>query len=329
MSHLENFDVKFSITLLDALHYSTYDVLKIITRAAYDSQSKNTLEISHSKRLSTAPESSIPTDTSASAGSDNSSEKYRIEYLELIKEIYETEELRDLQNYYTDRLIRLISNGKIELWNNNLTKIIDLAVTRNSDANDSSQKNPIPIDVALRKLDEYNKSILDGSFAREYRAKPKNVISHSPLHQNGRYLRQYEIDPYLLILSMFAKSDLIEFCNSQKIKIIYEKANNTSSIPGKIPRISIAKIAIEIAWEIEKKSGNRATAAQVMQGLKTRMTNGENSEVLLRSLNNGVEWSTSKNVPTIYTRAMCSAALTNWNKSRINKIETNSTTAER
>lgn len=227
---MANSDCKFSVNFLDVLYYSTDDVLRIISEAAFHSQSAFLPETEETPGLlCPTPGPSTECRSADEVANQQARERYWHEYLSLIKEIYVNEELRDLRSYYTDRLIKLISDGKIELWNSDITKVINLIINKNIPrSEDGEPSQPISIDFALQKLDEYNKSILDGSFATEYREKSKNTRVHSPLHQKGRYSSQYHVDPYVLNSSIIHKSDLVGFCENQKIEIIFENSSSNT-----------------------------------------------------------------------------------------------------
>ena len=172
-----------------------------------------------------------------------------------------------------DRMLKSVLNNEIELWNNSFTKVAAPPI-ENQDYKlnkDELNRKPVPLDVFLKKAEENNASILDGSFVKAYRNKPKNISIYSPLHRAGRYRRQYIDLEYWLNSTHIHKSDLVKFCKNQRIEIIFEStqsitnklseeeksieaANNEVSIPGKIPRINMGKLAIEVAWEIEQIS---------------------------------------------------------------------------
>jgi hypothetical protein len=106
------------------------------------------------------------------------------------------------------------------------------------------------------------------------------------------------------------------FINKQEIN--KPKPNN---IPGKIPRIAIGRLAVTVAWEIERETGRRATAKEVLEELQVWAENGQkHSDVLHPSPAGfrgvGVYWITGKSCKKKYSLAACEKTLEKWNKSR-------------
>ena len=100
-------------------------------------------------------------------------------------------------------------------------------------------------------------------------------------------------------------------------KAIPEKTN---VIPGKLPRIEIAKLAIKAAWEIEQKTKRTASAKDVMQRLQDWAEGGNEPEVLMRAEKNkrAVSWRTVKGAEKSWDVQACGTALQRWIKSRNN-----------
>lgn len=96
----------------------------------------------------------------------------------------------------------------------------------------------------------------------------------------------------------------------------------SSSIPGKIPRVAIGKLAIKAAWEIERehKSKRRATADEVMKRLQSWADAGTHPDVLLGSNRRlkQVTWLKSKSGDKPFSIGACEKALKAWNESRDN-----------
>lgn len=90
------------------------------------------------------------------------------------------------------------------------------------------------------------------------------------------------------------------------------------NIPGKQPKIAIRKLAVKAAWEIEHKTGKRATDTEVMKKLQDWADIKEYSETLRASNRDkrSVDWVTNKGVKKSYTIEACQATLKDWGKSR-------------
>lgn len=271
---------------------------------------------------------------------DNLEKAYLSDYQDALKQIYIEEELRDQNYYFMDRMLKSVLNNEIELWNNDFTKVVALPIEDQDyklHENDLSRK-PVPLEVFLQKAQENNASIFDGSFVKAYRNKPKNISIYSPLHRTGRYRRQYIGLESWLKSTHIHKSDLVKFCKNQRIEVIFEgtqsianklpqeelsagapqkvEVNIEISIPGKIPRINIGKLAIEVAWEIEQTSGKRAKAAEVIKVLQQWAEEGKHSHLLQKKVPTGVRWLTSGTEEKTYTFRACGEALKKWNLSR-------------
>lgn len=85
------------------------------------------------------------------------------------------------------------------------------------------------------------------------------------------------------------------------------------NIPGKMPHISIGKLAIKLAWKIECETGKRATASKVIEGLQ-KMEADE--PIITEIIPHGVEWALKKGGEKSYDVEACAKTLENWNKSR-------------
>jgi len=106
------------------------------------------------------------------------------------------------------------------------------------------------------------------------------------------------------------------FINKQEIN--KPEKNN---ITGKIPRIAIGRLAVTVAWEIERETGSRAIAKEVLDKLGAWAENGrEHCDVLhpkpdqFRGV--GVYWITVNSIKKLYSLAACEKTLEKWNKSR-------------
>lgn len=89
-------------------------------------------------------------------------------------------------------------------------------------------------------------------------------------------------------------------------------------IPGKSPKISIGKLAVKAAWQIECEEKRRATAKEVMNLLQLWADNGDEPAVLKTSSREkrSVTWLTSDYQEKPYSLETCEKTLGNWNKTR-------------
>lgn len=335
-----NLDYKFSIHFNDSTHYPTEDVLRIISEATYYFQLCNMPEKRElAIHLGILELSSTDCKPSFDSSNITPPEISSLAHQDLLKEIYEKEEMRDLTYYYTDRLIKSIFDQQLELWDRDASKVIGFPIIEKDAAARRSEllTDTISVDTALEQMRKYKESILDGSFQSDYSKKPKNASIHSPLHQNGRYDRHYIVDEWWLRSSKIYKSDLVRFCKNQKIEALFDnhdqssiivdqdqaiepeetiECTNQSVIPGKIPRISIGKLAIEIAWDIELDTGKFANASEVMKRLQQYAEEGKHSDFLQEKIPKGVTWLTNDCEQRVYMLDTCGRALREWKKSR-------------
>jgi hypothetical protein len=95
------------------------------------------------------------------------------------------------------------------------------------------------------------------------------------------------------------------------------KGDGYGEIPGTLPRVGIAKVAVKAAWEIEceSKTKNRATAAEVMRRLQEWAEAKKESDVLIKRVPHAVEW-WAKGKTKTYGLKACKVTLDRWNKSR-------------
>lgn len=114
----------------------------------------------------------------------------------------------------------------------------------------------------------------------------------------------------------FDTDHLDSFINKQEIN-----KPKTNNIPGNMPKIAIGRLVVTVAWEIERETGRRATAKEVLEKLQAWAENGQkHSDVLhpppygFRGV--GVYWITSKSGKKIYSLAACEKTLEKWHKSR-------------
>jgi len=88
-----------------------------------------------------------------------------------------------------------------------------------------------------------------------------------------------------------------------------------SNFPGKSPMRSIGKLAVRIAWEIECKTGQRATVKEVIETLQLWAFENRNN-ILSEKVLDGVIWITGKRKNVPYTTEACLKTLKTWNESR-------------
>ena len=97
-----------------------------------------------------------------------------------------------------------------------------------------------------------------------------------------------------------------------------QESNKTkiNNISGKIPRIAIGQIVVEVAYEIERKTGRVATAIEVLKQLQIWADNGQKYSDVLHPPPNGfrgmgVYWITSKSRKKMYSLGACEKTLEN------------------
>lgn len=145
------------------------------------------------------------------------------------------------------------------------------------------------------------------------------------MHRTARYQRQYDDIDYWISRSTLYKSDLIKFCESQKIQPDFEKLATKKikkPVPGKKPRTAVWEIAREIAWDIEQETGKLATAEEVIESLQKLITEGKHSNVLHKIIPGGVQWIKKSTGTKPYVLKTCRQALYNWS---IGRLENNDT----
>ena len=93
--------------------------------------------------------------------------------------------------------------------------------------------------------------------------------------------------------------------------------NKSNNIIGKIPRVAIGILAVQVAWKIERLTKVRATVEEVMTQLQELADAGEYSDILREAdrKNKCVIWITSKANSKKYDVDACSKTLEIWNKS--------------
>lgn len=106
--------------------------------------------------------------------------------------------------------------------------------------------------------------------------------------------------------------------SSEKKSPETQEADQRPLIPGNQPRISIGKLAIKAAWEIECASGRAATAQAVIERLQFWADNGREPAILIRSdkKKRGLWWLPVTGKEKLYDVEACGKALQRWMESR-------------
>lgn len=91
-----------------------------------------------------------------------------------------------------------------------------------------------------------------------------------------------------------------------------------TDIPGKLPNISVGRLAILAAWQIECEIKRAASRDEVMARLQKWATDGIYPETLIKAAKEkrAVEWNTTDMKPKIYDIEACGKALKTWIESR-------------
>lgn len=95
--------------------------------------------------------------------------------------------------------------------------------------------------------------------------------------------------------------------------------SSEEAIPGKPPKIGAGRVAIEVAWALERELGHRPTAKRVMTRLRELANNGNEFADILRKTSaevQGVNWITKKGKAQTYSDDALVAALGRWMGSR-------------
>lgn len=104
-----------------------------------------------------------------------------------------------------------------------------------------------------------------------------------------------------------------------KVEAVAGTTPSDDAIPGNMPHTAIGKLAIKAAWQIERKTGKRATNKQVIEKLQTWVDHKDNPEAvseLTNKIPNGVKWVTCAGKENNYDVGACQKTLEKWNKSR-------------
>lgn len=109
-----------------------------------------------------------------------------------------------------------------------------------------------------------------------------------------------------------------EIANAARPTSSNVKQNSLAEIPGTRPSIAVGRLAIAVAWRLERENGHRASAREVMNILQEQAEDGSEPDVLKKAAREkgGVVWVTAKFVDKIYTMDACKKTLAAWWKSR-------------
>jgi len=174
-------------------------------------------------------------------------------------------------------------------------------------------------------------------------AKKQRLPVNRTLPNFGDTLFSNDVVRWMLSGSL-TNEDLIKFCRSEKIKVAFkydplveQATKQDSSItalepfaeivpvvkkyspsdkpPGKMPNVAIGQLAITAAWEIECKTGRKASVSDVITRLK-EMAKNEEFDLLTGISPHGVIWMTSGLKEKNYDGDACRKTLEKWHISR-------------
>lgn len=113
--------------------------------------------------------------------------------------------------------------------------------------------------------------------------------------------------------SLISSSNNSRYSNHPNEIINKKPISNHETLPGKLPRTAIGKLAIKVAWKLECNSKRRATAGEVIKELQI-LVNDE--DILVTKIPRGVTWITGKYKEKHYDISACGKTLLSWNRSR-------------
>ena len=140
------------------------------------------------------------------------------------------------------------------------------------------------------------------------------------------------------------KADLLKFCERERVKVEFDVedvqgdskdnpppsgpasqrervaapviVNGLLNPPGKIPNVSIGRLAVSAAWEIELELCRPALPSEVIQRLQQWVETHEGDRLKPSDKRNCVKWETKKGKTKSYDLEACGAALRKWHASR-------------
>lgn len=149
---------------------------------------------------------------------------------------------------------------------------------------------------------------------------------------------------YWATMASIFKTDLLKFCEKERVKVEFDVEDahgdsedslppsgpdsqrervtapmNVKGVldpPGKIPNVSIGRLAVSAAWEIEQELGRTALPSEVIQRLQQWVENHEGDCLKPSDKKNCVKWETKKGKTKSYDLEACGAALRKWQASR-------------
>lgn len=88
-------------------------------------------------------------------------------------------------------------------------------------------------------------------------------------------------------------------------------------LPGKLPKVTIGKLAVIAAWEIERESGKRATSPATIKRLQKWAVDERHESLAKEITASGVKWTPMRKInPKGYDVEACEKTLETWFKSR-------------
>jgi len=94
---------------------------------------------------------------------------------------------------------------------------------------------------------------------------------------------------------------------------------NCPEIPGKVPKTGASRVAVEAAWELERETGHRPTARNVIERMAQWVESGDKHPDILISYKpekRAIIWLTTTSKENEFDVNACSKALLRWHKSR-------------
>ncbi|WP_157979438.1 hypothetical protein [Rhodoferax ferrireducens] len=337
-----DFEYRFFLEFPTAKYYAGSDVLQIMANAIYCSN----LSDRRSEKPKPFYSGKWTTDNVSPATDGVTSDKQREKSESNFSEAehnahlaHQNEAIRGLQFYLSDRLLKAVINGKFELWDASNTTVSPPPrepKTQHTEVHDPS-RTLLSGDAMVDILDETTLLVQDVEQNANSLFRPAINPVHLPL-DSSRTIAAYKTAYWWATMSTISKSDLVRFCKDERIKAWFEgeesainvveeeqamgvKPNEQCTaqigIPGKRPRVAIGKLAVEIAWENECATGRRVTAKEVIATLQHWVAERRSgSNILKKSIPNGVEWITVKGDVRKYGVDACAKTLETWNSSR-------------
>ena len=251
------------------------------------------------------------------------------------KFIYTREELRDLNLYFSDRITEYVLTHKIKLWTHNKTRVASIPKVKEILlAEQFKLTNPIDIPTAKEMLIMQMDTIWNGTFDYKKVLDNPHIPTHSRLHGVSRYQRKYESIDQWLTLTNIRKNDLIKFCSEEGILAKFDKINKPiielnstaykemkikekqkSGIPldqRKMPTSRIARLAIEIAFDIESRTNKNVKTREVWNALRRLVDENVYPKILKNKDTDLIYWINTNDIVSTYNESSCAKALQRW-----------------